>query len=138
MGSHKKLLYQLLSMFISKPQRKQILWLTFSRTPSSLKPRSQASLEGQEPQVFQVCWQYTTVLEICRDLPPFWNSSLHCNSSSRNLSYLKKINFIFAENFLWNLSCIKNFQIFFIELEYHRKLDFLKVKYPKRGRSLHI
>ncbi|KAK7850634.1 hypothetical protein CFP56_043995 [Quercus suber] len=32
-------------MFISKPQRKQILWLTFSITTGSLKPRSQTSLQ---------------------------------------------------------------------------------------------
>jgi mTERF domain-containing protein len=32
-------------MLISKPQKKQILWLTFLRTRGSLKPRSQTSLE---------------------------------------------------------------------------------------------
>ena len=81
-------------------------------------------------------------MKICRDLPPFWNSS------SKNSSSLKKYTSNFLEKFLWyssswNSSIIKNFQNFpmvleFHELEYHEKLDFAKLKYPKDDKSLHI
>ena len=33
---------------------------------------------------------------------------------------------------------IKKFQNFFMVLEYHEKLDFAKLEYPKSGRFLHI
>ena len=56
------------------------------------------------------------------------------------LEFFEKIYF---ENFLWysslwNSSTVKNFQNFSMVLEYYGKLDFIKLKYQKSSRSLHI
>ena len=54
------------------------------------------------------------------------------------LEFFEKITFKFAGKFLWNSSTIKNFQNFSMELEHSGKLEFLKLEYPKSGRSLRI
>ena len=48
----------------------------------------------------------------------------------QKLVLFEKIYFKFAETFFMVLE--------FMKLEYHRKLNFNKLEYPKSGRSLHI
>ena len=69
-------------------------------------------------------------MEICRGLLPFWNLSLPRNLSSKNSNSLKK----YTQKNFENFSMVLEFH----ELEYHRKLDFTRLEYPKSDKSIHI
>ena len=71
-------------------------------------------------------YQFTTVLEICRNLQLFWYLSLRNLSFEFNKKFSSKF-----EGYFFKVSKLK-------ELEYYRKLEFLKLKYQKSSRFLHI
>ena len=85
--------------------------------------------------VGQNIWQSTTILKIYMDILLFWNlclwnSSLPCNSSSKNTSSLKKIAFTFAVLFFMKLELHKKLvavflELKFLELEFQKNYKFL-------------
>ena len=85
-------------------------------------------LKWPNTTVYRNIYQSTIVFEVCRYLLLSGYSSLG-NSSSIKLSFWKNSFQIWWKNLM---------ELEFMELEYHGKLEFFKIEYPKSGRSLHI